>query len=122
MSFCHQVASRRLTRSICFCRYGFLEGIWYLDILHHGHVPKTNSSSLYNFDDDEEEDENDVNEAESHNEDEREEAEMKRLERRLEQTESQEQKDYKAEFFELLDEVRNLSLSSLIRNAFVLFF
>ena len=44
----------------------------------------------------------------SSNEDEREEAELKIRERGMdiEQSESQEEKDYKAEFFELLDEVK----------------
>ena len=47
-----------------------------------------------------------VREAISNNEDEREEAELKIMEQQdMEQSESQEQKDYKAEFFELLDEV-----------------
>ena len=47
-----------------------------------------------------------VREAISNNEDEREEAELKLMEQRdMEQSESQEQKDYKTEFFELLDEV-----------------
>ena len=48
-----------------------------------------------------------VREAISNNEDEREEAELKLLEQRdsVEESESQEEKDYKAEFFELLDEV-----------------
>ena len=49
-----------------------------------------------------------VRESISSNEDEREEAELKIRERGLdlEQSESQEEKDYKAEFFELLDEVK----------------
>ena len=46
------------------------------------------------------------------NEDDLEEAEMRLLQRQLDQgqhvTESQEEKDYKAEFFELLDEVNSL--------------
>ena len=48
-----------------------------------------------------------VRESISSNEDEREEAELKIRERSidLEQSESQEEKDYKTEFFELLDEV-----------------
>ena len=46
-----------------------------------------------------------VSEEETQDEDERERAEMKRLEKDMEQPETQEQKDYKAEFFELLDEV-----------------
>ena len=25
-------------------RFGFLEGIWYLDIVHNGHVPKARAS------------------------------------------------------------------------------
>ena len=32
---------------IFYSRYGFLEGIWYLDIIHHGHVPKSNASFIY---------------------------------------------------------------------------
>ena len=49
-----------------------------------------------------------VRESISSNEDEREEAELKIRERGMdiEQSESQEEKDYKAEFFELLDEVK----------------
>ena len=47
-----------------------------------------------------------VSEEETQDEDERERAEMKRLEKDMEQAETQEQKDYKAEFFELLDEVK----------------
>ena len=47
------------------------------------------------------------------NEDDLEEAEMRLLQRQLDQgkhvTESQEEKDYKAEFFELLDEVNSLT-------------
>ena len=39
----------RQTLMLSYFRYGFLEGIWYLDILHHGHVPKANSPSLYAF-------------------------------------------------------------------------
>ena len=46
-----------------------------------------------------------MREAISNNEDEREEAELKIRERDMEQSETQEEKDYKAEFFELLDEV-----------------
>jgi len=139
--------------------YGFLEGIWYLDIVHHGHVPKTTRVDVTghnevdnddedNDDDDGEDDEDRdddnegegdddgnnpdldaegdeidfehvemINEAEAigggeadelllEDEDEREEAEMKRLESQKDQAEeTQEQKDYRAEFFELLDEV-----------------
>merc|ERR550539_1099947 len=64
--------------------------------------------STYNFGEDEEECvEEIVRESISSNEDEREEAELKIKERGMdiEQSESQEEKDYKAEFFELLDEV-----------------
>ena len=43
--------------------------------------------------------------AAARDEDELEEAQLRRLERRLAPTESQEQKDYREEFFELLDEV-----------------
>jgi len=90
--------------------YGFLEGIWYLDIIHHGHVPKTNSASLYGSNGEEEEDFDDMDDMNcTKNEDDLEEAEMRLLQRQLDQgqhvTESQEEKDYKAEFFELLDEV-----------------
>ena len=96
-----------LKRSVLYYRYGFLEGIWYLDILHHGHVPKTNSASLYKsqeaeevYDDDEENF--------SCDEDELERAELRRLQRQIDDQnplESQEERDYKLEFFELLDEV-----------------
>ena len=60
------------------------------------------------YSDDEECMEEIVRESISSNEDEREEAELKIRERGMdiEQSESQEEKDYKAEFFELLDEVK----------------
>ena len=52
------------------------------------------------------------------NEDDLEEAEMRLLQRQLDQgqhvTESQEEKDYKAEFFELLDEVNSLTIAYAI--------
>ena len=50
------------------------------------------------------------------NEDELEVAELRLLQRQLEDQpeESQEEKDYKAEFFELLDEVKLKSLSSAL--------
>ena len=56
-----------------------------------------------------------VRESISSNEDEREEAELKIRERGLdlEQSESQEEKDYKAEFFELLDEVKSYDNNSV---------
>ena len=61
---------------------------------------------VYNYNrEDEECVEEIVREAISNNEDEREEAELKIRERDMEQSETQEEKDYKAEFFELLDEV-----------------
>ena len=54
--------------------------------------------------------EDDFEDLEAKNEDDMEEAEMRLLQRQLDQgqhvTESQEEKDYKAEFFELLDEVK----------------
>lgn len=61
----------------------------------------------YHREDEEECVEEIVRESISSNEDEREEAELKIRERSidLEQSESQEEKDYKTEFFELLDEV-----------------
>ena len=63
--------------------------------------------SKHHREDDEECVEEIVRESISSNEDEREEAELKIRERSidLEQSESQEEKDYKTEFFELLDEV-----------------
>jgi len=86
--------------------YGFLEGIWYLDIIHHGHVPKSNASSIYGSNG--EDDMDDMN-CTPENEDDLEAAEMRFLQKQLEldtkNKESQEEKDYKAEFFELLDEV-----------------
>ena len=66
----------------------------------------TNKHKINNNRGDEECVEEIVREATSNNEDEREEAELKLMEQRdMEQSESQEQKDYKTEFFELLDEV-----------------
>ena len=90
-------------------RYGFLEGIWYLDILHHGHVPKTNSASLYKSEVVEDDDDDDF--SCTNDEDELERAELRRLQRQIEDQnplESQEERDYKEEFFELLDEVHTL--------------
>ena len=29
--------------SVAISRFGFLEGIWYLDIVHNGHVPKASA-------------------------------------------------------------------------------
>ena len=42
------------------------------------------------------------------NEDELEEEELKRMEKKMAQNESKEERDYKEEFFELLDEVRKM--------------
>ena len=62
-----------------------------------------------------------VRESISSNEDEREEAELKIRERSidLEQSESQEEKDYKTEFFELLDEVSIPMLHQMCKLYFI---
>lgn len=98
--------------------YGFLEGIWYLDILHSGNVPKTGSSNDDEGDDDDDDDlgpHSDLDDGRqryldllddgTRNEDEHEAAQLKRWEKKLLQTETKEQRDYKEEFFELLNEV-----------------
>lgn len=73
-----------------------LQGI----LLHSAILSKT-----WSYFRDSDNEDNAVTEEESHNEDEREIAELKRLEKDMEPHETQEQKDYKSEFFELLDEV-----------------
>ncbi|XP_059086164.1 uncharacterized protein LOC131882896 [Tigriopus californicus] len=98
--------------------YGFLEGIWYLDILHSGNVPKTGSSNDDEGDDDDGDDldaRSDLDDGRqryldflddgTRNEDEHEAAQLKRWEKKLLQSETKEQRDYKEEFFELLNEV-----------------
>lgn len=77
-----------------FCSYGFLEGIWYLDIVHRGHVPKASCQQqqqlLSSADSSEDVDgqiQDTLDMAESRNEDDREEAELKRMQKRWANTE-----------------------------------
>ncbi|CAB4062005.1 unnamed protein product [Lepeophtheirus salmonis] len=85
--------------------YGFLEGIWYLDIIHNGNVPKTTLITS-KVPDTLSDDGNCTNEDE---EELRQVQQMAKLETEqvesIEQGESTEQKSYKEDFFELLDEV-----------------
>ncbi len=111
----------------CVSSYGFLEGIWYLDIVHNGSVPNRvcdedlqeeeedyegedetrddDDQDLSDTDEDEDEDANgDGSDEDAHEASELRRAQKRTRRKRRRRRETKEQRRYRKDFFELMDE------------------